>query len=79
MFSGFPFLIGALVNIQSSASSKHTVKRYINGTVEVCPNYGLVRKHFYVPYCAGIAIKDNMYMTRSEKIDHSIIKCGRCS
>ena len=50
-FSGFPFLIGALVNIQSSVSSKRTVKRYIYSMLIVCPNYELVRKRFYVPYC----------------------------
>ena len=38
-FSGFLFLIGALVNIQSSASSKHTVKRYICSTVKVRLKY----------------------------------------
>ena len=39
-FSGFPFLIGALVNIQSSASSKRTVKRYVYSTLIVWSKYG---------------------------------------
>ena len=39
-FSGFPFLIEALVNIQSSASSKRTVKRNVYSTLIVQSQYG---------------------------------------
>ena len=59
-FSGFPFLIGALINIQSSASSKCTIKRYIystllvrskygQSTVEVRPNYSWYGNFFMSP------------------------------
>ena len=39
-FFGFQFLIGALVNIQSSASSNSTVKRYVYCRLIIRSKYG---------------------------------------